>query len=118
MPFRLYKMTLDGKIAVANMLLIIAVFLVFPLTSYGSGGLPDPVGVLAILVLTFPVGWLSAFFLNHFRDQPLLAVVLVAVFVVLNAYLWGYSWRSWSGQCVPDCPEQEACRPGRRPGFS
>ena len=61
MPFRLYKMTLDGKIAVANMLLIIAVFLVFPrtiyfLVPYNISVMPDLDGVLAILVLTFPVG--------------------------------------------------------------
>ena len=93
MLFRLYKMTLEGKIAVANMLLILAVVLVYPrtLSSYGFDVLPGPVGVLAFCALTFPLGCtLGGYFLSKFCDQPLLAVVLFVVFVVLNAYFWGY----------------------------
>jgi len=92
-PFRLYKMSLESKIAVANMLLIIAVVLVYPrtLSSYGSDVLPGPVGVLAFCALTFPLGCtLGGYFLSKFCDQPLLAVVLFVVFVVLNAYFWGF----------------------------
>jgi hypothetical protein len=93
--FRIYKMSLEGKIAVANMLLIIAVFLVFPrtiyfLVPYNITVMPDLDGVLALAALTSPVGWLGRFLLDKFCDQPLLAVVLVVVFVVLNAYFWGY----------------------------
>jgi len=89
--FRLYKMSLEGKIAVANMLLILAVVLVYPrmLSSYGSDVLFDPVGVLAVAALTFPVGWLGGYLFSKFCDQPLLAVVLLGVFWVLNAYFWG-----------------------------
>ena len=92
MPFRLYKMSLEGKIAVANMLLIFVVVLAYPrtLTPYGSDVLPDATGVFALGALTFPVGWLGWYFLGKFCDQPLLAVVLVVVFVVLNAYFWGF----------------------------
>jgi len=55
-------MTLEGKIAVANMLLIAAVFLVFHANytnyEYLMGKLPfTTTGVLALAALTFPVGW-------------------------------------------------------------
>jgi hypothetical protein len=84
-------MTLEGKIAVANMLLVAAAFLVYSrtLTSYGSDAI-FPEGVLVLAALTFPVGWLGWYLMARFCDQPLLAVVLAAVFVVLNAYFWGH----------------------------
>jgi len=88
--FHLYKMTLEGKIAVANMLLFHAVVFVFRVlpcpTVYSGGPLPSATATLAIAATTFPVGWLSVLFADEFYGQPLLAVV----FVPLNAYFWGY----------------------------
>ena len=90
MRFHLYKMTLEGKIAVANMLLIHAVVLVLRVSACpilcSGGPLPSATATLALAALTFPVGWLSVLFADEFCGQPLLAVV----FVPLNAYFWGY----------------------------
>ena len=93
MRLRLYKMEIEGKVAVANLGLVGLVLVVFLIadgvvnTDTTSEGMLTFKFVLhaIIMVLTFPVGWLSNM-CTGVSGPPVTAVI----FVPLNAYLWGY----------------------------
>lgn len=96
MRVRLYKMRLEGWVAVGNLLLVglaLGTFLVaFPdLTVNVDTASPRMLALdsainVALAILTFPVGWLSDLFRLGVSGPPITAVI----FVPLNAYLWGY----------------------------
>jgi len=88
-------MGIEGAIAVANLILMGAALLVllamFPDgLDYGSATkgeiLVAETVKIVVVVLAFPVGWISCF-VEPVHGPPLTAMV----FVPLNAYVWGYS---------------------------
>jgi len=97
MKWRLYRMEMEGKIAVCNLGLLLIVLLVFLATfpeAYVNHNtateteflIADSVFVAAA-ILIFPVGWLSNAGMGV-SGPP----VFCFIFVPLNAYLWGYSF--------------------------
>ena len=93
MRLRLWRMDTEGKIAVGNLGLTAIAILVVLLITTLSDGHPGPtasmfrvVGVFALAVLSFPVGWLGVLFGTC---APLGGFALI-IFIPLNAYLWGY----------------------------
>jgi len=99
MRLRLFKLGLEGKVAVTNLLLIgcalavvrIGIALGFPeLDAHAQHELWATAGAIAwimVVVLSFPVGWLSAVLGS---GDSFMVTILAAVFLPLNAYLWGY----------------------------
>ena len=91
MPFRLYKMGLEGKVAVANMAFIncaLAVILYHVhIQSEGSRAAAE-VALFAVGVLGFPVGWLAMIFFASPAPDPL-GFFFAMIFLPLNAYVWG-----------------------------
>ena len=95
MALRWFKLSLEGAIAVGNLVLVGMVLVclhLFPVTYWKSGPPDGAQGGLFVglevmaAILTFPVGWL-ALVLGPTRS-PLLPAI---AFVPLNAYLWGYA---------------------------
>ena len=98
MRWHLYKMSLEGAIAVANLVLIGIILAVF-MAAFPEGVVYHDRATkaelmlayileVALIVLAFPVGWASA--LLDGGTLPQLTLMLAIVFVPLNAYLWGY----------------------------
>jgi hypothetical protein len=97
MQIRLFKMGIEGKVAVANLVLLglaLAVLRVaFPeevareTTSTGEVALAYGLGI-TIAVLSFPVGWLSLLFSTTHGHE--IEIIAAMVYFPLNAYLWGY----------------------------
>ena len=96
MRFRWFKMGIEGKVAVANLglvgLVLVALLITFPdgvirvdETSEGMLAFLDAIEV-ALMVLTFPVGWFPQVFSGMLHHPPMTTVI----FVPLNAYFWGY----------------------------
>ena len=94
MRFRLFRMGIEGAIAVGNLSLLGIAMLVYLATSPPAGADYDSAGsgeflvayvmTRAVLVLTFPVGWLG--WLVSYGE-----LLTAVIFVPLNAYLWGYT---------------------------
>lgn len=99
MRFRLFRMGIEGKVAVVNLglfgLVLTAYLIAFPGGQIDVDSTPKNMLRLAsilwvaIIVLSFPVGWLSIL-LMFVTTDILLASFTVFIFVPLNAYLWGY----------------------------
>ena len=98
MPFRLYKMDLKGKVAFGNLGLIGLALLVFRIASPHGLFIADcPLEAMravataalhAVFVLGFPVGWLSTIADEGMPHAG--PVIFAAIFLPLNAYLWGH----------------------------
>ena len=91
MGFRLFRMGIEGKIAVANLALIGCALCVVRASIYirSEGWLAArAVAEVAVAVLGFPVGWISA--LGGDTGGSPMVFILGAIFLPLNAYLWGY----------------------------
>lgn len=116
MRLNLYRMKLEGWIAVANLCLIgvalLAFRMTFPRSSVNTATASQHELMLAsgveitVVVLSFPVGWLSCL---GSAVSPLLTVV----FVPLNAYVWGYSLAALIRWCrkrraPPTCPSKDS----------
>lgn len=93
MGFRLFRMGIEGKVAVANLALIGCALVVILLNGpggtdvwYSAGG----IAYLAVAVLGFPVGWISIIFASVHEPGPGL-LFLGPIFLPLNAYVWGYT---------------------------
>jgi len=95
MRFRLFRMSLQGWVATANLVLIGTALLVRRLSfpdgvvnvdraTSGELALAEVVDV-AVAVLSFPVAWVGQLFLP--LSEPGLGPF---VFVPLNAYFWGF----------------------------
>lgn len=97
MAFHLYKMTLQGKIAMANLTAIglaaVSFLLIYPKGLYSDAMMAHrqwaDFFIVVVMVVSFPVGWVGGFLGDsfcclggHIIDFPLS--------VPLNAYLWGY----------------------------
>ena len=91
MRLRLFRMGIEGKIAVANLALIgCALCVVRASISIRSEGwrAASAVAEVAVAVLGFPVGWISV--LGGDTGGSEMVLILGAIFLPLNAYLWGY----------------------------
>ena len=88
-----YRMTGIGKVATANMalvMLLLIICLLFGMNYAGSS--PEWVRSIffyAVAILTFPVAWFVAIFI-HSGMAPSETVPLGAFSIVANAYLWGW----------------------------
>jgi hypothetical protein len=84
-------MGLEAKVAVANMALIncaLAIILYdVRIQSEGSRAAAE-VALFAVWILGFPVGWIATFFCTMGGPDPVF-FTLLAVFLTLNAYVWG-----------------------------
>ena len=89
-------MGLEAKVAVINLSLVACALLVLRLTLTGP---PQPSGLLVfaatsayivIVILSFPVGWLSLLLAGGAIGSVFMVFVLACIFLPLNAYLWGY----------------------------
>lgn len=93
MQFRLYKMGIEGKVAVANMALIncaLAVILYHVhIQSEGSRAAAE-IASGAMIVLGFPVGGISLIG-SSMHGPDVMFFTLLAIFLPLNAYVWGYT---------------------------
>ena len=91
MGFRLFRMGIEGKVAVINLglfgLVLTAHLIAFPGAVINGDSTPKDMLLLACILLSVPVGWLSIQFSLTFGVEALLTAV---IFVPLNAYLWGY----------------------------
>lgn len=102
--FRLYRMSLEGKIAVANLiligLLIVIYVMVFPnadIDWYNTTPLQSFLKKtleVVISALAFPVGWFS-----YVIDPPSGPSLAAVLFVPLNAYLWGHTLAAVYRRC-------------------
>jgi len=92
MPFRLYKMGLEAKVAVANMALIncaLAIILYdVHIQSEGSRAAAE-IAQITIAVLGCPAGWFSLLGAGTVSGPPAMAMLLAMIFLPLNAYVWG-----------------------------
>jgi len=91
MPFRLYKMGLEAKVAVANMALIncaLAVILYHVhIQSEGSRATAE-IAQITIAVLGCPVGWIGMLYVMSAHQYPF-GFFQLMIFLPLNAYVWG-----------------------------
>ena len=93
MSFRFFKMGFEGKVAVANLASVGACLLVILLEAHLQSDAWRSAGAVAeklMVVLAFPVGWLS-FLASTVSGPPLMEYVLLTIFLPLNAFLWGYT---------------------------
>ncbi len=91
MPFRLYKMGLEAKVAVANMTLVncALVMILFSLYIESEGWQAAAnVARIGIAVLGFPVGWISLLCVTS-GGPDVMSFALLAICLTLNAYVWG-----------------------------
>jgi hypothetical protein len=89
MKLRLFRMGLEGKVAVANLSLLgCALIVMFGPQAWMNEGSLAVAGVAYVVaaVLTFPAGWMAAVY-----GPPLLVFAIGAIMFPLNAYLWGYT---------------------------
>lgn len=110
MEFRLFRMSIKGKVAVANLLLVDCALVVLMIQArLVPEYYPRPVAIAdtAMAVLSFPVGWFTMFLVDTMVSMAVLPTgwfdvpafsaqaevwtyVFDAVSLPLNAYLWGY----------------------------
>ncbi len=96
MPLRLYKMGIEGKVAVINLALIgcaLAVILhtvdINPFFMDARWVIAREAATIAIAVLGFPMGWIAVLGLSTNGPDETVFVLLM-IFLPLNAYVWGY----------------------------
>ena len=92
MELRLYKMGPEAKVAVANLLLLDLLMVLMHLMAQPGEPPLDavtPPVLAALALLTFPVGWV-AWAIEVWLGPPPLPLS-TPVFVILNAYFWGYA---------------------------
>lgn len=85
MEFRLSRMTLQGKVAVTNLLLIACCVKITMADILPWGGWADHAVSFVLSALSFPIGWLSLLA----RDR-LTSLLTLGVYIPANAYLWGF----------------------------
>lgn len=96
MQFHLYKMTLQGRIAVAILALIglsMATYLVLFPKGYVTGNdwrhqVMAVLGVMSAILSCFPIGWLGWMLGDGGFIE---GIVIIGLFMILNAYLWAYT---------------------------
>jgi CDP-diglyceride synthetase len=86
MQFRLSGMTLQGKVAVANLLLIASCVKIEMAEVFPWGGWADQMVSFALSALSFPLGWLSFLMIRN----RLMTCLSLGLLIPANAYLWGY----------------------------
>ncbi len=93
---RLFRKGLEANVAVINLALVACALLVLRLTLACD---PPPSGLVVsaaacayimVLILSFPVGWLSVLLAGGEIGSVFMVFVLACIFLPLNAYLWGY----------------------------
>ena len=98
MPFHLYKMRLSAKVAVANMWMICIALLVIIISMHFEPEGWRPVyniALIAVIVLSSPVG--CAFMVCAPMGPSIMFIILPAILIPLNAYLWGYLAEAFVG---------------------
>ena len=97
MRLRLFRMGIEGKVAVANLSLV-GLNMIVRLIAFPGGmvhGAPITMYPIALVLelmfagLTFPIGFLAMCVTWEWGSGPVFAVA-TAICVPLNAYLWGY----------------------------
>lgn len=102
MQWRLFRMGIEGKVAVANLTLVGCALLVLANGNAGSAAWCTAwqVARVGFAILSCPVGWLSM--PGETLDGPPIDLILYGIFLPLNAYLWGYvvaAVLAWRGNC-------------------
>ena len=95
MRFRLLRMGIEGKVAVANLALIGCALLVVLASVHNRSEGWFAAGTVAyavVAVLGFPAGWFAMLgeTASGLSGPPMFVFMLGAIFLPLNAYLWGY----------------------------
>jgi hypothetical protein len=120
MKFPSIGMTLQGKIALAHLMVVV---ILYALLNFAPFPIPsaDDVFALVVLALLFPVGLVGFGALALCSEYPILATLLASASFPLNSYLWAFvithliRWRQkrWKIQTLPMRPNPPT-RPSAR----